>query len=52
VHLAAAKAADVAAFLTVDDRLRKRAARHLRAVRIRVINPVVLLEEIARDINR
>jgi predicted nucleic acid-binding protein len=52
VHLAAARSAGVDVFLTVDDRLLRRTARRQSAVGIRVINPVVFLQEMGHGIHR
>jgi predicted nucleic acid-binding protein len=45
VHLAAAEYLGVDAFLTVDDRLLRRARRVVGRLAIRVVDPVIFLEE-------
>ena len=46
VHLAAARQLGVNCFLTVDDKLRKRASRLAKQVGVRVIDPVAFLAEL------
>ncbi len=47
LHVAVAESARVAAVLTVDDGLLKRAGR--AALRVRVLNPVVFVEELTHE---
>jgi hypothetical protein len=46
VHLAAARRSGVDVFLTVDDKLLKRATRHQKTLALRVTDPVQFLEEL------
>ena len=46
LHLASAEAAIADVFLTVDDRLRRRAETLAACLRVRVTSPLVLIEEV------
>src|SRR5438477_10937873 len=46
VHLAAAQRSGVDVFLTVDDRLLKRAQKHAPRLKLRVLNPTDFVQEI------
>ncbi|MGD0464979.1 MAG: PIN domain-containing protein [Tepidisphaeraceae bacterium] len=52
VHLAAAQRLGVEAFVTVDDRVLKRAKRSASRLGVRVIDPMALLEELNDAIER
>jgi predicted nucleic acid-binding protein len=46
VHLAAAQKLGIDAFLTVDDKLLRRAARYASRLAMRVLNPLTFLQEL------
>jgi predicted nucleic acid-binding protein len=48
LHLACAEHGRADVFLTTDDRLRRRAARHARQLHVRVENPLAWLQEVTR----
>lgn len=47
LHVACAERAGADVLLTTDDRFVNRAARHTAEIRVRVVNPVVWLTEVA-----
>jgi predicted nucleic acid-binding protein len=49
LHLACAERGGAAEFLTTDDRLLRRAARHAGELRLRVKNPISWLSEITDE---
>jgi predicted nucleic acid-binding protein len=48
-HLAAARQCRVDVFLTVDDKLLRRASRHAGAIGVKVMDPVLFLKESGHD---
>ncbi|HUT35755.1 MAG TPA: PIN domain-containing protein [Planctomycetota bacterium] len=43
LHIACAESGEATVFFTTDDQLLRKASRHAGALRIRVVNPIVLL---------